>query len=206
MNSFSILFYTIWLTFSPSNITCPWPFWCWFFYNKTINYVFYKNDFTGEHIKISSHVYFYLMSLGKLKWKKRQITIRLNHLASYIVHQLYGLRCTLWGEDPCRLMKLIISNQSSSVNNTDEKADTQMCSLTVRYRNGQNNIKTSVTSIYDVMQDMNTSLTQYNVLYCIIHERLLLFCPSSVKSILLHCTYKHTASIIQKCIFGMSSY
>lgn len=105
------------------------------------------------------------------------------------------------GEDPCRLMKLIISNHSSSMKeDNDEKADTHMCVLL--HSTGMDK---RTWAKYDVMQAINTSPIQYNVLCCIIHERFLLFCPSSVESMLLHCTYKNAASIIYTCIFGMST-
>lgn len=175
-----------------------------FIMRQQINEVFHKHDFTWEHIMIRSHVDIYLMSLGELKWKKRHVKIessselKPSRCASALWTQMY----IVGGEDPCRLMKLIISNHSSSMKeNNDEKADTHMCVLL--HSTGMDK---RTWAKYDVMQAINTSPIQYNVLCCIIHERFLLFCPSSVESmLLLHCTYKNAASIIYTCIFGMST-
>lgn len=72
-----------------------------------------------------------------------------------------------------------------------------MCTLTVRYRYGQNNMNALQ---YDALWDINTSLIQYNVLFYIKLERFLVFCPARVLSMLMLCTYKHTASLICKYI------
>lgn len=60
-----------------------------------------------------------------------------------------------WGEGPCRLMKLIMRNHSSSMKSDDERADTHMGTLTVQNTDEQNN-----TLQCSVMQDING--TNYN--------------------------------------------
>lgn len=103
---------------------------------------------------------------------------------TYSLHIVHRHRCTLWGEDPCSLMKLIISNHSSSMKKkNDGNADTSVCWLR----------STGVDNITCWMQNIRNHIWEILVM-------LFILCRKHV-----HCTYKHVVSVIYKCIFGMST-
>lgn len=78
---------------------------------------------------------------GKAGMKEEEIKIessselKPSHCALTLWTQMYD-----GGEDPFWLMKLIMRNHSSSMKSNDERADSHMCTRTVQYRDGQNNM------------------------------------------------------------------
>lgn len=69
----------------------------------------------------------YHVSLGKLKWKKRDWIVHWSKVCTFCID--FVRTDVYWVEDPGRLMKLIMWIYSSSMKSNDERAVTHVCTL-----------------------------------------------------------------------------